>query len=103
MCAWLVEGFPVSVRLTSVGVGYNIAQALIGGSAPALATILADKQGEKSPGFLISAITIISVTGLCIAPPHTNSEVDESLEQTEESESSNTHNIIPGVGDLELI
>ena len=103
MCAWLVEGFPVSVRLTSVGIGYNIAQALIGGTAPAIATLLVDKQGDRSPGFLISGIAILSVTGLCIAPPHTNSEVVETSEQPEGSESSNSHNIAPGIGDLELI
>mmetsp|Transcript_19 Transcript_19/g.47 ORF Transcript_19/g.47 Transcript_19/m.47 type:complete len:480 (-) Transcript_19:441-1880(-) len=103
MCAWLVEGFPVSVRLTSVGIGYNIAQALIGGTAPAIATLLVDKQGDRSPGFLISGIAILSVTGLCIAPPHTISEVVETSEQPEGSESSNSHNIAPGIGDLELI
>merc|ERR1712045_667951 len=77
MCAWLVESFPSSVRLTSVAIGYNIAQAFVGGSTPALATWLAGKQ-LVYPGFMISFIAILAVTGLCIAPPKTESEEEFS-------------------------
>ena len=66
MCAWLVESFPPEIRLTSVAVGYNIAQAVAGGTSPALATILVDKFGKTSPGFMVSIIAIFSVTGLYI-------------------------------------
>jgi len=68
MCAWLVESFPPSIRLTSVAVGYNTAQAIVGGSSPAFATFLVDKYGIHSPGFMVSFIAMLSVTGLCIAP-----------------------------------
>jgi len=72
MMAWLVEGFPPAARLTSVGIGYNIAQATAGGFAPALATILVDKYGEHAPGFLLSGLAVLSVTGLLVAPKHSD-------------------------------
>lgn len=54
------------MRLTSVAVGYNFAQAVIGGSSPALATYLVDTYGLHAPGFMVSVIAIMSVTGLCM-------------------------------------
>jgi len=69
MCAWLVESFPPAIRLTSVAVGYNIAQALVGGASPAVATYIVDRFGIRFPGFMVSMIAIFAVTGLYIAPP----------------------------------
>ena len=68
MCAWLVESFPESIRLTSVATGYNIAQAFIGGSSPAIATYLVDTIGNYSPGIMVSVIAALSLFGLYIAP-----------------------------------
>ncbi len=36
--AWMVEAAPTESRYTIVGVGYNLAQAILGGTAPLLAT-----------------------------------------------------------------
>lgn len=70
MCAWLVESFEPDARLTSVSIGYNLAQAIAGGSTPFLATILADKYGPKSPGFVLTALAVVSLFGLrFVAPP----------------------------------
>jgi len=85
MCAWLVESFPASMRLTSVAIGYNIAQALIGGTAPAIATWLADNKGHHAPGFMVSVIALLSLMGLCIAPPNNESEVENSAPTEPES------------------
>ena len=80
MCAWLVESFPASIRLTSVAVGYNIAQAIAGGSAPALATYLVDTYGLHAPGFMISIIAFFSVVGLCIGPdPIEDDEIGRTI------------------------
>jgi len=68
MCTWLAESFPPEIRLTSVSVGYNVAHALIGGSAPALATLMVDEISPKSPGFFISLLACLSLLGLAIAP-----------------------------------
>lgn len=68
MCAWLVESFPAQIRLTSVAVGYNIAQ-ISGGVIPALATLLADDVWLYSPGFYVTFIAFLSIHGLYSCPP----------------------------------
>ena len=66
--AWLVEAFPPDARLTSVAIGYNVAQAIMGGSAPTLATISADAW-VVAPGFLLTGIALLSLIGLhCVLP-----------------------------------
>eukprot|EP00522_Entomoneis_paludosa_P003765 CAMPEP_0172474466 /NCGR_PEP_ID=MMETSP1065-20121228/69372_1 /TAXON_ID=265537 /ORGANISM="Amphiprora paludosa, Strain CCMP125" /LENGTH=550 /DNA_ID=CAMNT_0013232647 /DNA_START=67 /DNA_END=1719 /DNA_ORIENTATION=+ len=69
MLAWLVESFDPEARLTSVAIGYNLAQAIAGGTAPALATLLVDKVGVYSPGWMVTLLAVISLIGLrCVAP-----------------------------------
>lgn len=75
MTAWLVEAFSPEARLTSVGLGYNLSQALAGGFTPAIATALVDKVGVNSPGFILTALSMISLFGLfCVAPPRPSSD-----------------------------
>lgn len=70
MMAWLVEGFEPEARLTSVAIGYNIAQAFAGGMSPAVATLVADAFGPNAPGMIFPVVAIISLVGLwVIAPP----------------------------------
>jgi MFS transporter, MHS family, proline/betaine transporter len=70
MCAWLVESFEPQARLTSVAIGYNVAHATVGGMSPALATLLVDKVSLQAPGWILTALAIISVSGLWfVAPP----------------------------------
>ena len=66
MCSWLVESFPPAIRLTSVAVGYNIAQAIAGGASPALATYLAGAYSPVAPGFMVSILAIFAVSGLSL-------------------------------------
>ena len=70
MMSWLVESFPQSIRLTSVSIGYNIAQATVGGMSPGIATYMLDSIGYNSPSFLISITGIISMIGLYLQPKH---------------------------------
>ena len=69
MIAWLVESFEPEARLTSVAVGYNLAQATIGGLTPALATFIVDAVGPTSPGFLLTGLATISLLGLWVVKP----------------------------------
>jgi MHS family proline/betaine transporter-like MFS transporter len=69
MCAWLVEAFEPKARLTSVSIGYNVAQALAGGMSPFVATLLVDEVGIGAPGFLLLAMAILSLTGLWYVAP----------------------------------
>ena len=69
MMAWLAESFEPAARLTSVSIGYNIAQACGGGMAPAIATEMVDRLGPESPGFYLTVIACIALVGLlCVAP-----------------------------------
>lgn len=79
MCAWLVEAFDPASRLTSVAIGYNIAQALVGGSTPAMATLLVDTLGTNSPGILLTGLSIVSLIGLRCVAPHCNTNHKEQV------------------------
>ena len=68
MCAWLVEAFDPRARLTSVAIGYNIAQAIAGGSTPALATLIVEQLGPQWPGWIVTVVAIASLSGLlCVS------------------------------------
>lgn len=69
MMAWLAESFEPAARLTSVSIGYNIAQACGGGLAPAIATEMVDRLGPESPGFYMMGIACIALVGLFLVAP----------------------------------
>lgn len=66
MGAWLAESFPPEVRLTSISIGYNLGLSLCGGFSPALATVMVEKLGVNSPGYLYTIFGFLSLMGLCI-------------------------------------
>lgn len=69
MCAWLVESFEPEARLTSVSIGYNVAQAIGGGLSPFVATVLVDEVGTSSPGIVLVTISVVSLMGLWFVAP----------------------------------
>jgi len=88
MMAWLAETFEPGARLTSVSIGYNVAQACGGGMAPAIATVMVDRLGTETPGYYMAVVAIISLVGLlCIAPRSsvhfTAVQGEDDLEQTD--------------------
>ena len=88
MCAWLVESFEPEARLTSVSIGYNIAQAIAGGFSPFLATLLVDELGTASPGFLLTTLAIVSLLGLwVVAPRH------DYNRQSQEDDENDAHEV----------
>lgn len=68
MMAWLAESFPPEARLTAVSIGYNIAQAIAGGTSPVLATVLVDQVGAYAPGAMLTVYGLLGLVGLYIAP-----------------------------------
>jgi MFS transporter, MHS family, proline/betaine transporter len=75
MCAWLVEAFEPEARLTSVSIGYNVAQAIAGGTMPFLATLVVDNVGPASPGWILTILAVVALTGLlCVAPSKANGQ-----------------------------
>jgi MFS transporter, MHS family, proline/betaine transporter len=71
MCAWLVESFEHEARLTSVSIGYNVAQAIGGGLSPFIATLLVEKLGTSSPGIVLAALSVVALIGLWLVAPRT--------------------------------
>lgn len=69
MCAWLAESFEPEARLTSVAVGYNVAQCIVGGSTPAFATWLVDTRGPESPGWIVTLLAAVALSGLWLVAP----------------------------------
>ena len=82
MCAWLVEAFEPNARLTSVAVGYNIAQALAGGITPFLATLISNDLGQKWPGWIITVVALISMLGLLIIAPKKQTKPSDTCHST---------------------
>ena len=73
MCAWLVESFEPEARLTSVAIGYNVAQAIAGGSTPFLATLLVDNVNPNAPGLILTALAAVGLFGLLVVAPNRES------------------------------
>lgn len=60
--AALVEMFPTNVRYSALGVSYNLAVALFGGTAPFIATYLISRTGSNaSPGLYLIAASVITL------------------------------------------
>ena len=61
---WMVTSFPPEVRYTAVGMGYNLAQALLGGTAPLIATALIEtSHWNASPSvYLLITATVSALT-----------------------------------------
>jgi len=51
--AFLAEQFPNRVRATGIGLAYGIGSAVIGGTAPLLATVLSRQMPALVPGYLV--------------------------------------------------
>lgn len=59
--AAFVEQFPTAIRYSGIAVSYNLAMAVLGGSAPVLATWLIDETGHAlAPAFLLPAAAIVA-------------------------------------------
>jgi MHS family proline/betaine transporter-like MFS transporter len=65
----LTELFPTRVRYSGVGIAFNIAGALVGGSAPFIATWLIQQTGNKSsPAYFLMAIGAVTLLTLFTVP-----------------------------------
>ena len=62
--AMMTELFPPEVRLTGIGLGYNVTLALFGGTAPLISTWLIKATGTPTaPAFYLMAAAVISLSG----------------------------------------
>src|SRR5262249_7629302 len=72
MAATMVELFPTRTRYTGMAIAYNVGQALLGGTAPYIATVLIEITGNTlAPAFyLMLCAAIAGSAGLFIEPQH---------------------------------
>lgn len=101
MCAWLVESFDPQARLTSVSIGYNLAQAISGGMSPFVATLLVDEVGLAAPGILLFVLAVFSLVGLWIIAPSSSRGGRHASVPTMAEDMEEDHNGIRK-GELEL-
>eukprot|EP00586_Coscinodiscus_wailesii_P021139 CAMPEP_0172498602 /NCGR_PEP_ID=MMETSP1066-20121228/114211_1 /TAXON_ID=671091 /ORGANISM="Coscinodiscus wailesii, Strain CCMP2513" /LENGTH=512 /DNA_ID=CAMNT_0013271929 /DNA_START=24 /DNA_END=1562 /DNA_ORIENTATION=+ len=80
MTAWLAVSFPEHIRLTAVSIGYNICLATVGGFSPAIATMMVDRFGRTSPGYIFTVLAVFTLIGLHTAP----TSVDVCENETDE-------------------
>ncbi|GAA2615940.1 MFS transporter [Streptomyces axinellae] len=68
MSATLPALFPTDVRYGSLSIGYNVATALFGGTAPGVMTALVDSTGDKlAPAYYASGAAVIGIIAvLCM-------------------------------------
>ena len=64
--AWFISRFPPTVRYTGVAIGYNFAQAIFGGTAAIIATLLADVDfpgmlAGTGPGMYLAFIGLLAM------------------------------------------
>lgn len=67
--AWLVESFHPNIRATAIGLVYNTAQAVMGGFASTIATVMVGSTGPTSPGYLTSGLAVLALLGLWTVVP----------------------------------
>ena len=97
MMAWLAESFEPAARLTSVSIGYNIAQACGGGIAPAIATVMVDSIGPEAPAYYLTIIACIALMGLLFVAPKKavhftalQGDDEDDFRSSQRSDSTNT-------------
>jgi MHS family proline/betaine transporter-like MFS transporter len=69
LSAFLAELFPTRLRYSGLSLTFGLASALFGGTAPALATVLAGRAGSLSgAAWYASAVTAVAVVILLMTP-----------------------------------
>ena len=65
LAGWLVRAFDPRARGAVLGLAWNVAAALVGGTAPAFAVLLIEVTGsDVAPGFYISVLAMLAVGGI---------------------------------------
>lgn len=69
MLAMFVEAFPPEVRVSSFAMAWNVAQAVMGGSSPTIATLMVKSMGPLGPGCLLSFTALIGLLSVWLIMP----------------------------------
>ena len=78
LSAYLAELFPTRLRYSGLSLTFGLASALFGGTAPAVAAVLAERAGNPSgAAWYASAVTAVAVVCLLMAPETTHRTLDD--------------------------
>jgi MFS transporter, MHS family, proline/betaine transporter len=78
LSAFLAELFPTRLRYSGLSLTFGLASALFGGTAPALATVLAGRAGNLSgAAWYASAVTAVAVAILLMTPAPAHRTLDD--------------------------
>jgi MFS transporter, MHS family, proline/betaine transporter len=78
LSAFLAELFPTRLRYSGLSLTFGLASALFGGTAPALATVLAGRAGSPSgAAWYAGAVTAVAAVCLLLAPETTHRRLDD--------------------------
>lgn len=84
----MTEIFPTQVRSSAAAVGYNMAAAVFGGTAPFIAVLLVDLTGTAvAPAYYLVATAAIGLAGALILPSAVPLEIDGDAQLLERVES----------------
>ncbi|OAV59236.1 MFS transporter [Enteractinococcus helveticum] len=69
LASFLAENFPTRVRYTGFAVSFNVGNAIFGGTAPAIATLLIATSGSAiAPGWYLMGAAVIALVAVWLSP-----------------------------------
>ncbi len=69
LACYLTECFPTRVRYTGFAFSFNTANALFGGTAPFIATLLISTTGSKlAPAYYLAAAAVVALLAMLACP-----------------------------------
>ncbi|BCL53101.1 hypothetical protein JPFTNV_09860 [Francisella tularensis subsp. holarctica] len=71
------ELFPTSLRFSGVATGYNVSNALLGGTVPLVSSILIVYFGQMSPGIYAIIASVVIVVIIAKMPETRGIELEE--------------------------
>lgn len=78
LASFLAENFPTRVRYTGFAVSFNVGNALFGGTAPAIATMLIVTTGSAiAPGWYLVGAAIIALIAVALSPETSDKPLKE--------------------------
>mgnify|MGYP005850348275 CR=1 FL=1 len=87
------KSFDPAARLTSVAIGYNLAQT-VGGLAPMIATLLNDDVSRQAPSYVLTGLATISLTGLWVVAPQPQNARFTPAATTEMAATQSNNNLV---------
>ncbi|GAA4117157.1 MFS transporter [Enteractinococcus coprophilus] len=78
LASFLAESFPTRVRYSGFAVSFNVGNAIFGGTAPAIATLLIASTGSAiAPGWYLMGAAVIALIAVWLSPETSHKELED--------------------------